>query len=121
MLASILLSVIALTSNPLQARLPPGPNGPTAGATCHGSPAALGTSNTETASGTADTVVNIWQVVRASSGEGLGWIMRTHDGRLWYQDPVPYQYQFIAPDNVGLFLGPTVKYVACFQRDLKVP
>lgn len=119
MLAIVMVAAIA-TANPLQARLPVGLYAPDAGATCRGSSSALGTSNTASARGVADTVVNIWQIERVASGATLGWIVRTHDGRLWYEDPVPFEYQEIRRNNAGIFLGPGLKYNACFKADLRL-
>ena len=102
----------------LMERLPPGMNMPRAGENCAGSLSVLGTSNVQ-GSGTSTTVVNIWGI-HADDNSPRGFLVRSQNGRLWYEDPMGLRYQEITETNAGVFLGNGVHYVGCFQRDLKM-
>ncbi len=97
-------------------RLPAGASIPKAGTTCHGSESALGTSNT-IGSGKAASVVNVW-VVRVKGTPGIrGYIVRTEDKRLWFEDTMGF-YIHITNDVAVTFLGPDMRYDGCFRTDL---
>lgn len=120
MLATFLISLM-LAPGPalpeLYSRLPS--NGlapPTVGASCKGSAGGLGTGNTF--GSTYDTsIINIWVLSDTRRNLQIGWIEKTADGRLWYEDPLGFT-RVITKNEELLYLSPDFQFTACFSRDL---
>jgi len=60
---------------------------PTISASCKGSAGALGTGNTF-GNGRGTSIINIWVISDSRRNIRIGWIEKTADDRLWYEDPV---------------------------------
>jgi hypothetical protein len=106
----------------LVAKLPMGDVIPKPGLACNGSDYVLGTSNIATANtssalnGSASTVVNIWSITRGkSAGMVLGWIVKTHDGKLYYTNAAGFRGEEITQQNLGFA---DLIFHACFTHDL---
>lgn len=111
----IVLAGLMASPLPVSQHLPKGSNVPTVGATCHGS-SALGTSNTY-GSGKATTIVNIWEITEPKSGSTLGWLVKSFDGRFWYEDPLHWKYHLINSLDEAVFAH-EFTFVPCFSHDL---
>jgi len=78
---------------------------------------ALGTSNT-TGNGKATSVINIWAIYGTDPKTALGWIVKSFDGRLWYEDPLGLTNVDLS-QTVGIIShDPKYSFVGCFNRDL---
>lgn len=119
MLSSILLAATlsAANLNTLERRLPAGIYGPRAGARCSDSQTALATSNVS-GSGRATSAINIW-VIHEDNGIA-GYLVRSVDKRLWYEDPIGLSYQPVTDASAGLFLNKKLSYSGCFTKDLSM-
>ncbi len=120
---SALSIILLLATRPdlgeLRSKLPS--NGvalPTVSASCQGSAGALGTGNTF-GNGFATSIINIWAIFDARRKLPIGWIEKTADGRLWYEDPVGLNHA-ITQNDEPLFLRPDFRFTSCFSKDLNL-
>lgn len=120
-LVSVMLSVLAIApidSNALQAKLHAGAMKPTPGARCNGSEAALGSSNVGE-NGAATTAVNIWAIERPSNHSVIGYVVKSFDGKFWYEPPVPgLSYEEISETSASILGRQTFVFDGCFSTDL---
>lgn len=100
-------------------RLSPGPTAPAGGLHCRGSLSALGTSNAY-GNDQGSTIVNMWAIYRRGGNTALGWIDKSIDGRLWYEDPVGLSYQDLSQTADLISHNPAFSFVGCFKHDLRL-
>ena len=119
--ASTALAIaVAIQVPGFEARLPNDSiTAPRVGISCDGSTEALGTGNA-VGNGWATSVVNIWSIVDTRNHSTIGWIVKSADGRFWYEDILGFIRE-ITSSSADTFFRPNLKLRSCFSKDLDLP